>query len=81
MYDIEIDDSFNLPLSVAGVILIIYILLGGIMYLFWEDWNYLESIYFVFISISTIGIGDITPAHPKYFIITSIYMFMGLALV
>lgn len=81
MYDIEIDDSFNLPLSVAGVILIIYILLGGIMYLFWEDWNYLESIYFVFISISTIGFGDITPAHPKYFIITSIYMFMGLALV
>ena len=80
-YDIEIDDSFNLPISIAGIILVIYIFLGAVMYLLWEDWNFLDAFYFVFISISTIGFGDITPAHHKYFIISSVYMFMGLALV
>ena len=81
LYDIEIDDSFNLPISIAGIILVIYIFLGAIMYLLWEDWTFLDAFYFVFISISTIGFGDVTPAHPKYFLISAIYLFMGLALV
>lgn len=81
LYDIEIDDSFNLPISIAGIILVIYIFLGAIMYLFWEDWTFLDAFYFVFISISTIGFGDVVPEHPKYFLISAIYLFMGLALV
>ena len=51
------------------------------MYTCWEDWGYLDSFYFVFISISTIGFGDFTPAHTKYFIVTSVYVFIGLSLV
>ncbi|XP_076103228.1 potassium channel subfamily K member 18-like [Mytilus galloprovincialis] len=81
MYDIEIDDSFNLPISIACIILLIYIFLGAIMYKFWESWDFMDCIYFVFISISTIGFGDVVPEHPKYFLISAIYLFMGLSLV
>ena len=70
----------KLPVVVPILILIIYILLGGMMYTFWESWGYLDAFYFVFISISTIGFGDITPAHTKYFMVTSVYVFIGLAM-
>lgn len=71
----------KLPIVVPIIILIIYIFLGAIMYTLWEDWGYLDAFYFVFISVSTIGFGDITPAHTKFFIVSSIYVFIGLALV
>lgn len=81
VYGYEVDENFNLPITVAVVILIIYILLGAFMYTWWEKWTYLESFYFVFISISTIGFGDVLPEHPKFFILSSVYIFIGLSLV
>lgn len=71
----------QVPVAIPIFILILYIILGGVMYTWWEKWGYLDSFYFVVISLCTIGFGDITPAHTKYFIVTSIYLFIGLALV
>lgn len=52
----EIDDEFNLPISVAIVMLMSYMLFGAAIYCTWEDgWTFFESFYFVFVSISTIG--------------------------
>jgi hypothetical protein len=56
-----IDDEFNLPISVAIVILLAYIFIGATLYYMWEDWGFFESFYFVFISMSTIGFGDYVP--------------------
>lgn len=56
-----IDDEFNLPISVAIVILLAYIFIGAILYYMWEEWGFFESFYFVFISMSTIGFGDYVP--------------------
>ena len=57
----EVDDEFNLPISVAIVILLIYIFVGATIYWTWENWGFFESFYFVFISMSTIGFGDFVP--------------------
>lgn len=52
----EIDDEFNLPISVAIVMLVAYMIFGAGIYCTWEsEWTFFESFYFVFISISTIG--------------------------
>ncbi len=77
----EVDDEFNLPPIIAVIILLGYVLFGGFMYTIWEEWDYIESFYFIFISISTIGFGDVLPAHPRYFLASSIYILVGLSLV
>jgi len=56
-----IDDEFNLPVSVAFVMLVVYIVIGAIVFCFEEGWGFFESFYFVFISMSTIGFGDFVP--------------------
>lgn len=38
-----------------------YILSGAILFGRWEDWNYLDGSYFCFISLSSIGFGDLVP--------------------
>lgn len=78
--EIEIDDEFNLPISLALFILISYILLGAGMYTMWESWTFFEAFYFVFISMSTIGFGDYVPNHPIFMMCSIIYLVFGLAL-
>lgn len=52
----EIDDEFNVPISVALTMLIAYMVIGAAIYCILEtDWTFFEAFYFVFISISTIG--------------------------
>ncbi|XP_058459893.1 potassium channel subfamily K member 18 isoform X2 [Malaya genurostris] len=76
----EIDDEFNLPISVAIFILVAYMLFGATIYFTWENWSFFEAFYFVFISISTIGFGDFVPQHPIYMMCSIFYLIFGLAL-
>lgn len=77
---VEDDDEFNLPVSLAIILLLAYMMLGAIIFTIWEDWTFFESFYFVFISMSTIGFGDFVPDHPMYMMATFIYLLFGLAL-
>ena len=38
-----------------------YVLLGTIMFAEWEQWDYLDSVYFCVISLLKIGFGDFVP--------------------
>ncbi|XP_062716962.1 uncharacterized protein LOC109401670 isoform X1 [Aedes albopictus] len=76
----EIDDEFNLPISIAIFILVAYMLFGATIYYTWENWSFFEAFYFVFISISTIGFGDFVPQHPIYMMCSILYLIFGLAL-
>lgn len=38
-----------------------YILLGASLFKAWENWDYLDGSYFCFISLSSIGFGDLVP--------------------
>lgn len=53
----EIDDEFNLPISVAIMMLLTYMIFGAVIYklMMRGEWSFMEALYFVFISISTIG--------------------------
>ncbi|KAH8271521.1 hypothetical protein KR018_002614 [Drosophila ironensis] len=77
----EVDDEFNLPVSVASLLLISYILLGTAGYVMVEsEWTTLDAFYYVFISMSTIGFGDLVPSNPFYVMVSMIYLIFGLAL-
>ena len=79
---IETDETkFKLPPIIAILIACLYIFIGVIIYTTFEDWSFLDAFYFTFISLSTIGFGDIVPHHPKFFIASSVYMLFGLSLV
>ena len=77
----EVDDKFDLPPVVALLIAFLYTLLGALIYTRWENWTYFEAFYFTFISLCTIGFGDVVPDHPKNFMATSVYLLFGLALI
>ena len=77
----EVDDKFDLPPIIALAIAFLYILLGAFIYTRWENWTYFEAFYFTFISLSTIGFGDVVPDHPKNLMATSVYLLCGLALI
>ncbi|XP_054167199.1 TWiK family of potassium channels protein 18-like isoform X2 [Oppia nitens] len=76
----EVDDEFNLPISVAVILLLLYMMIGAAVFTIWEDWSFFESFYFVYISLSTIGFGDYVPKHPIFMMCTFIYLLFGLAL-
>jgi len=77
----EVDDKFDLPPIVALSIAFLYTLLGAFIYSQWESWTYFTAFYFTFISLCTIGFGDVVPDHPKNFMATSFYILFGLALI
>jgi hypothetical protein len=66
-----------------------YICFGAVLFSEWEDWNFLDSSYFCFISLSTIGFGDIVPGKRVIssqeiqlsFIFCSVYLMLGMALI
>jgi len=76
-----VEEDFNLPLAVAIIVGSIYNLLGALMYMLTQNSTYFDALYFMFISLSTIGLGDVAPAQPNFFIVFLVYMLVGLALV
>lgn len=82
-------DSVNMtvPISICLIIIALYIYLGALLFSYWEEWDMLTGAYFCFITLSTIGFGDIVPgtdlrqsgAHQKLFL-CSIWLVVGLSL-
>ena len=80
MSQIEVDDEFDFSVSLALIILIIYMLLGSFIFHYTDNWGLFHSFYFVYISMSTIGFGDFVPQDPVSMIASSVYLLFGLAL-
>lgn len=41
--------------------LAVYICLGAAVFAAWEEWSFLDGAYFCFVTLSTIGFGDLVP--------------------
>jgi hypothetical protein len=82
--------KITVPISITLFILSSYILLGGILFKTLEEWTVLDGVYFCFITLSTIGLGDYVPGNSindsdtqaeLKLVGCSFYLLMGLSLI
>jgi len=85
-YDMKVIERVTVPIPVTILLIAGYIGLGSLLFGIWEGWGALESAYFCFVTLSTIGFGDMVPgtdlkkegAQMKL-VFCSLYLFLGLA--
>lgn len=76
--------SILAPVCLCICMMVVYIIIGAISLYKLEGWPMLDGIYFCFMSLSTIGFGDLVPGLRKESTSTtwfcSIYIMSGMAL-
>ncbi|CAG9538731.1 unnamed protein product [Cercopithifilaria johnstoni] len=78
----EITQSRTIPVWLALFICISWICICAGLFCLWETrWSYFTSLYFFFISLSTIGLGDVVPDHPHMLILMFWLVIIGLSIV
>lgn len=50
------------PIWLCVFLVVSYIIAGAFLFDAWEGWGFLDSAYFCFITLTTIGFGDLVPA-------------------
>ena len=88
--DDEDDDyeKISVPLTVTMGVVTLYIFMGALLFGVWESWSVLKSAYFCFVTISTIGFGDVVPGSANFetdedqykMILSAIFMLFGMAI-
>nr|XP_046257978.1 potassium channel subfamily K member 18 [Scatophagus argus] len=74
-------EMLDVPFVLIIFIVFAYIFLGGLILPLWEtEFKGFDPYYFCFITLTTIGFGDIVPNHPKYFMLTSLFIIVGMAI-
>ncbi|XP_023324781.1 TWiK family of potassium channels protein 7 [Eurytemora carolleeae] len=68
----------------ALVFLFIFLSFGAFLFTLWEDWSFFDAFYFCFITMTTIGFGDIVPdikigEKTAYMLVCTIYILVGMA--
>lgn len=76
----------QVPMLLIFFILLLYISLGTIIFAVWEDWSVIDGAYFCFVTLSTIGFGDLVPLRtfrgPELQLFACfLYLLLGLVLV
>ncbi|CAB3399022.1 unnamed protein product [Caenorhabditis bovis] len=75
-------DIFDLPLPVGISLIVIWIFICAFVLSVWDqNWTLLESFYFFFTSLSTVGLGDLVPSSPRLLITMFGFILVGLSLV
>lgn len=65
----------------AVLFLLLYLAVGaGLLLIVEKDWDFFEGYYFCFITMTTIGFGDLVPQKPDYMLYCTLYILVGLAL-
>ncbi|VDD96760.1 unnamed protein product [Enterobius vermicularis] len=77
----------KMPVSVGIITVIVFIAAGAILFAVWENWNLFDGAYYSFITLSTIGFGDIVPGQSlgegsqEKLIVCALYLLFGMALI
>lgn len=76
------EDLHEVPVSLACTVMFFWLFFCSSLFLAWEkEWSYFQAVYFFFISLSTIGLGDVTPDQPKLMVVNFGLVIVGLSLV
>lgn len=59
---------------------LLYILAGGVFYHFVEKFTWLDSFYFTFITLATVGYGDFAPKTAVGKLFTMFYVLLGISI-
>lgn len=51
----------GVPFALVLLMLVGYICLGAVLFAAWEGWTFIDGAYFCFVTLSTIGFGDLVP--------------------
>lgn len=60
---------------------IVILAIGTVSYHYLEGWNFLDSLYFSVITLTTIGFGDFAPQTDGGKLFTLIYILVGLGII
>ncbi|KAK7506127.1 hypothetical protein BaRGS_00002849, partial [Batillaria attramentaria] len=81
-------EVIQVPTSLCLLLIAGYIFAGALMFSLWEQWDYLTGSYFCFITLSTIGFGDIVPGtnmgdwnQEEKLVLSALYLVFGLSLI
>lgn len=78
------------PSTACLWVILLYVLIGTIMFAQWEKWGYLDSVYFCVTSLCKIGMGDFVPGggtddniseKQSKIVINFVYMLFGMGIV
>lgn len=84
--DSEEDDEMAVPIWLCCAIVVGYICGGAWLFYSWEGWGYLDSAYFCFVTLTTIGFGDLVPGsalsedQQVTLAVCAVYLLFGMAL-
>jgi len=65
-------------MMVLWSLLMVFLFGGASVYTQMEPWSYRESLYFCFVTLSTVGFGDYLPSSPTSKVFSIFYMLFGL---
>lgn len=81
----------NVPIYVSVLTVFTYILFGAMLFSQWEGWEVGQGMYFCFVTLTTIGFGDVIPGttldareetqSQEKLGLCALYIFFGLALI
>lgn len=75
--DIKMSGSRR-QMAVLWCLLVVFMFGGAFVYSAMEPWSYRESLYFCFVTLSTVGFGDYLPSSPQSKVFSIFYMLFGL---
>ncbi len=86
--DDDEDEKISVPLTITMGVIGGYIFMGALLFAFWDKWDALTASYFCFVTISTIGFGDVVPGASNFenandqwkMIGAAVYMLFGMAI-
>lgn len=73
--------KFQKNVVIAIIVFLILIVVGSEVYHHLEGWSYLNSLYFVVMTVTTVGYGDFVPKTNVGKIFTMFFSFMGIVFV